>query len=216
MSRMSVYLYLATATIAGSLLCGAAALALARLRLRTICALTALSTFCFVLAWMMGAPPLLADFALLAFACCIGFVLGRGIGSPGAAVAFLVTAATVDVISFATGVTRALLRGYVSGRSHALEHLSLTLPLLGHAVPVIGIGDLMLLAATVGILRRLGHGAVPAILLPTLPFVLALAAGLLLGTGVPALPFLAVVVGVFLTRGPDRIRGAVPLQAPCT
>lgn len=215
MSRTSVYVLLTLATIAASLLCGAGALALARLRLRTICGLIASSSFCFVLAWRFGAPPLLSDLALLAFACTIGFGIGRGIGSPGAAIAFLVTAATVDTVSFATGVTRALLRGYVEGRSHALEHLSLTVPLLGRAVPVIGVGDLILLAATAGILRRLGHGAVPAILVPTLPFVLALAAGFLLRTGVPALPFLAVAVGAFLITGGRPMRGASPMHAPC-
>ena len=148
----------------------------------------------------------LHDAFALAAVLFAGALLSGLINSPGALVAFLTTGAVVDVISTYFGPTRWLLHRAQHGRwAPLIQFLSISIPLRGQIVSVIGIPDLMFLAVCTMVMRRLGCPEASAFLVPLAGLLAALLVGLLSGF-TPAIPFLAIAAGIYLHVSPPRSR----------
>lgn len=77
-----------------------------------------------------------------------------------------------------------------------LQYLCLSLPVQGRMVLIVGIGDLLVLAAIYSALRRLGNTGVWAFSAPLAGLLLAVLVGLLAG-GTFAIPFIAATTLVY-------------------
>jgi hypothetical protein len=156
-------------------------------------------------AVLIAQPPslLASNLAVLLAAVAAGTLIGRSLGQRGAIVAFCITIAVVDLFSFGGGLTRTIIDNYREGSSNLLVYLVVTVRTQGQTIPVVGVGDLLMLSALYLGLRGIGRpgGQVVALLLGSLG--VALVVGLIWG-GAPALPFLAAAVIGFLTLGEDR------------
>lgn len=140
---------------------------------------------------------LLADLAVLASALVLGSGLGSMLrGSVGLG-SFCITAAIVDVVSSHSGATARIVEGYRRGTSNLLQVLSLSAPVGGRVRPIVGIGDIVVLACIYFALRRLGHRGALAFAAPLSGLLLAVVVGLVVG-GAPALPFVAATTLAYL------------------
>ncbi len=145
-----------------------------------------------------------SNLLVLAASVAAGALIGSTLREPGAIVAFCVTIALVDFFSFGGGLTRKIIDEYARGENELLRYLAVSVSLDGRIVPVVGVGDLVVLAALYCGLRRVGEPAGVSAFVLLSSLAAALAIGLLVG-GAPALPFLAgasiAVVGVSRFRG---------------
>ncbi len=139
------------------------------------------------------------DLAVLAGAVGGVLWLERGLQTPPAVAVFLAVAAVVDYLSFSGGFTRVLVERYRAGSGGLLLYLSLDVPIRGHAIPIVGIGDLLVGGAAATALIRLGLRPAAVIGTIAVGLLTALAYGLWRG-GAPALPFVAVAVFLLVWR----------------
>ncbi|HEY9142184.1 MAG TPA: hypothetical protein VIN93_14900 [Bryobacteraceae bacterium] len=139
------------------------------------------------------------DLAVLAGATGGVLLIESGLQTQPAVAVFLAVAAVVDLLSFSGGFTHILVERYRAGSGSLLLYLSLDVPVRGHAIPIVGIGDLLVGGAAAAALLRLGLR--PAAVMSAIIFGLlsALAYGLWRG-GAPALPFIAVAVFFLVWR----------------
>lgn len=141
------------------------------------------------LAWRPASPWVSSILVVLAGGC-VGFALGLLLGSAASVVAFLTTAAAVDLVSFADGLTRQIVEAYRSGGSTTLRLLAVFVTVEGREYAVVGLGDLAILAAAyVGFSRATGSDRGPASWLLA-GLLTAFVAGVWLD-GAPAIPFIA-------------------------
>jgi hypothetical protein len=133
------------------------------------------------------------DLAVLLGAAAGVLLLEGGLRSPGAVAAFLGTAAVVDVLSMSGGLSNMLIERYRDGSSDLLLYLTLVVPIRGRAIPIVGIGDLLVGGAAATALLRLGLRPVAVVGTIAIGLLSALAYGLWRG-GAPALPFVAAAV----------------------
>lgn len=157
-------------------------------------------------AWWLG------NAALLLAVAGGALLIGRSLPTRGSLIAFLVVAGVVDLLSFGDGLTRAIIDGYRTGESDLLLRLALLAPLQGRIVPVVGISDLLIAASSAVALRGLGFGA------GRVAFALAVGLGTavivgVVARGAAALPFLAVAVGVLITRAGSSAGPGSPVNA---
>lgn len=197
-------------TLAGAACCGIPAWTLSRRANRNL-GVFLLVPYAFLLllprpAWWLG------NAALLLAVAGGALLIGRSLPTRGSLIAFLVVAGVVDLLSFGDGLTRAIIDGYRTGESDLLLRLALLAPLQGRIVPVVGISDLLIAASSAVALRGLGFGAGRV--------AFALAAGLwtavivgVVANGAAALPFLAVAVGVLITRAGSSAGPGSPVNA---
>ena len=133
------------------------------------------------------------NLAVLVGAIGAVMLLERGLGTASSVAVFLAVAAVVDIASVSGGLSRALIEGYRAGTSDILLYLTLSVPVRGRIIPIVGIGDLMVGGAAAVALLRLGFrwravmGTISVGLLGALTY------GLWRGPA-PALPFIAVAV----------------------
>ena len=80
-----------------------------------------------------------------------------------------------------------------------VTYLTVSIPLAGRTVPVLGIGDLLFLAAYFAALRRSGYWALVAFAVPVAGLLVALGVGLAVG-GVFGIPFMAAAVVAWVWR----------------
>ncbi len=144
------------------------------------------------------------DLAVLAGAVGGVLLIQGGLTSPQTVVAFLIVAAVVDLLSMSGRLSRAIVERYRSGSSQLLLYLTLVVPIRGRAIPIVGIGDLLVGGTAATALLR--HGLRPVAVMAGLAIGLlaALAYGLWRG-GAPAVPFIAVATFVFVWRHSARI-----------
>lgn len=139
---------------------------------------------------------------VLTVALVAGILLGRQVASASALSIMLVVAAISDVISTYSGFTKLLINR--AGHSHgvtAIQFLSVSIPLNGRAIPVIGVGDLMFFTVCVSVAIRLRWPQTFALLVPLAGLLTALSFGLFIGFS-PALPFLAAAILLYtLSQG---------------
>jgi hypothetical protein len=140
---------------------------------------------------------LACDAAVVAMALVAGIMIGSTLRSGPAVIAFCVAAALVDVLSFSGGLTRTIVDSYQSGDNRVLMYLSITAPVGGSIRPIVGIGDLIILAGLFAGFNHLRDRGWMPFAVPVGGLVLALGVGLAVG-GVPALPFIAAITVVYV------------------
>jgi hypothetical protein len=140
---------------------------------------------------------LLTDLAVLLGAVGGALLIGSSLGDSGAVVAFLVTAAIVDVISITFGVSRGIIDRFTEGTSDLLLYLALVGPIGGRLVPIVGISDLLIGGSAATALIRLEFRPLAVVGAIALGFIAALAYGLWQG-GAPGLPFIALTVALLV------------------
>lgn len=137
----------------------------------------------------------LSDLAVVLGAIGGAVLVGRSLGSIGAIIAFAITMAIVDLVSFGGGLTRRIVRDYRAGSSDLLRYLALTVPLNGRPTPLVGVGDLFAVGALFGGLVRVHRRTFRAAAFMLGGLVVAIAVGLVAG-GAPGLPFLALAAAL--------------------
>lgn len=149
---------------------------------------------------------LLPDVAVFVMALLLGSSLGLLIKSPVALASFCMAAAVADIVSFSAGPTARLIDAFRDDSSDLLRYLCLSLPLDGRLRPIVGIGDLIILATLFFAFRRLGHRGAGALAAPVAGLLLALVVGLVLGGSIFAVPFMAATSLVYLWMAGRRSR----------
>jgi hypothetical protein len=140
---------------------------------------------------------LLSNFAVLLAAASLGNLIGIILKTESSLITFMITASLVDILSFSGGLTRRIISDYVQNKNMLLQFLCFSLPVKGRIIPVVGIGDLVIMAA---VFRALLTFQVPDwqnFLVPVTGLIAALFVGLAVG-GVYALPFICAAVVLFL------------------
>lgn len=142
-----------------------------------------------------------ADGLVILAAATAGALIGVTLRSRGALIAFLVTVAAVDFVSYTGGLTRLIVDDFHSG-STLLLFLAVCAPVDGVARPIVGVGDILSAATVVVAMRELGFSQFDRLAAPATGLLAALGVGLTLG-GVYALPFMsATCVAWLLLRAP--------------
>ncbi|OYV93017.1 MAG: hypothetical protein B7Z68_09185 [Acidobacteria bacterium 21-70-11] len=162
-----------------------------------------------VCLWRSPQSWVVSDTLVLSVAVLAGGLLSLSLASDAAVVAFLTVGAVVDAFSSTLGLTAALLKSYVAGKSHLLEVLSISAPFDGKVIPIVGISDLFFLGVVFSALGRFGHRRAASFLVPTGGLVLALAVAFLTNF-VAALPEVALVTIVYLALH-RRARVSLPI-----
>jgi hypothetical protein len=138
-----------------------------------------------------------SNVAVLSVSIAVGTRIGRGLASRGALLAFAVTASIIDIVSFTAGPTRWLLgRGSGSARE-GIRYLAVSLPVSGRDVPIVGVGDLLILAVLFTGLRGLRMPTFSSAAVLCAGLLAALAVGLVAG-GAFGIPFMAGAAGFYL------------------
>jgi hypothetical protein len=143
------------------------------------------------------------DLAVLTGAVGGVLLLEGGLQTKATVVVFLSVAAIVDVESMSGGLSHLLVERYRTGTSDFLLYLTLVAPIRDRAIPIVGIGDLLVGGAAATALLRLGLRPVPVMGTFAIGLLSALAYGLWRG-GAPALPFVTVFVLILVWQ--NRIR----------
>ncbi len=194
MSQALLYLLIFVATSGAALVVFAGVCAVVPLPHRTRWALFAVSVlgYAALLALQPGSW-FVSDVAVLAVAILFGATLGNTLSSRQALSVFVVVAASMDLYSFSGGLTARIIAEYRSGTSLLLQYLSLSIPGGARIIPVVGVGDLIILGGIYASLRRLRYPAWECFIAPWLGLIAALVVGLIVG-GIYALPFVALAV----------------------
>jgi hypothetical protein len=141
--------------------------------------------------WIVG------DLLIVLLSISAGKVIGGMIKSWQALIAFCLTLAVMDLISFYLGPTASLVSSFRHGNSLPLQYLSISIPLGKQIQPILGIGDGMALASTYSALIQLRYPQWQIFLVPLAGLLVALAVGLAAG-GIFALPFMAAAVILYV------------------
>jgi hypothetical protein len=120
-------------------------------------------------------------------------LIGANLRTARSVVAFLVTAAVVDILSISSGFSRLIIDQYQAGTSDLLLYLTLVMPIGTRLVPIVGVSDLLVGGSAATALIRIGLRPIAVIGALTVGFIAALAYGLWRG-GAPGLPFIAVTI----------------------
>ena len=164
----------------------------------------------------LGAPaalPLallfLADALRVTAAVCLALALARGVNSPGAALLVAVAAAASDIFSVFAGPTRALVRE----DAPILDFLLLIFPTFGYPLGfALGLADFVFLALFVALAAYLALNPLTTLVLGCASVLLAMLAGLLLGTALPALP--AIALAFLAANTPPLLRSFLAGRKP--
>ncbi len=148
----------------------------------------------------------LSNSIVLITAVLAGSSLGLLLSSEPSVISFSIAAAAVDIFSFSGGVTKNIITSYQSGESLLLRFLTISVPVQGNIVPVVGIGDLFILGGIYFSLKKLNYSDWESILVPLSGLLLALIIGLLIG-GVFSIPFIALTVTIYVVYRRRRNRG---------
>jgi hypothetical protein len=199
MTRNELYLLLATAMVAVGLLCVGGVLLEQRLSrpVRRLLLTGCAAVFLVLLPLPFAAIWPLSLLALLGLGVLGGSAIGRSLASPDAVIAFLVVVSVIDVISFRGGPTAWIIEGYRTGTSELLLHLAVTFPVRGRMVPLVGVGDLVIMSALIEATRRFGYPTPEVVAALAVALVSALAVGLAAG-GIYFLPFVAATMTPYL------------------
>lgn len=161
-----------------------------------------------LLVWQ-PAPPWISNLGVLLAGSCLGFLLGRVLGSAAAVLTFLTTAAVVDLFSFSDGITNRIIEAYRSGGSAILRFLAVFVEAGGREYAVVGVSDIAILAAAyVGFWKATGVEWESAGWL-----LIGLLAAFVVGTltnGAPGIPFLAAAGLVVFLRTRNRVEAHSP------
>ena len=130
----------------------------------------------------------LADALRVAAAVSLALALARQVTSPGAALLVAVAASASDLFSVFAGPTKAL----VQEEAPILDFLLLIFPTFGYPLGfALGLADFVFLALFVALAAYLALKPLTTLVLCCVSILIAMLAGLLLGTALPALPAIA-------------------------
>lgn len=152
--------------------------------------------------------PWVSNLSVLLAGSCLGFLFGHLLGSSASVIAFLTTAAVVDLLSFSDGLTNQIVEGYRTGSSTILPFLAVFVEISGREYAVVGVSDIAILsAAYLGLQKATESEWEPAVWL-----LLGLLSAFLVGitfSGAPGIPFLAAggCIFVFLHSRRQRDSG---------
>lgn len=160
--------------------------------------LVVLGGYGLIVLWRPGVP-VVPDFSVVLVGCCLGFLFGRFLGSTASVLAFLTTAAIVDLLSFSHGLTARILEAYRTNGSEILRSLAVFVELGGREYAVVGVSDIAILtAAYLGLALATGSKWEPGLWL-----LAGLLAAFLVGVfsgGAPGMPFMATAAWAFVAR----------------
>lgn len=139
---------------------------------------------------MQVAPWPISDITIMLVAVLAGSAIGLALPSSPSLVAFCITAGIVDFLSFRGGLTSKIIADYNQGHNLLLQYLCITAPISGRPIPIIGIGDLIILGSVFCALSQIGYDGWLSFVFPLGGVLIALAVGLL-KEGAPAIPFIA-------------------------
>ena len=143
----------------------------------------------------------LADALRVAAAAAVAVALARQVTSPGAALLVAVAASASDLFSVFAGPTKALVRE----DAPILDFLLLIFPTFGYPLGfALGIADFIFLALFVALAGYLALNPLATLVFGCVSVLLAMLAGLLLGTALPALPFIA--LSFLISNAPSLCR----------
>lgn len=153
--------------------------------------------------FLLGVLLLFANVLRLVGAAAVGISLARNVQSAGVALLIALVATGADLFSVFAGPTRALLEG----DSPVLNLLLLIFPVFGDPLGfALGLSDFIFLALFAGMSRFLGLRYLFTLIGVCAGAIVAIVAGLLLVTPLPALPFISVV---FLLVNGDLIAASL-------
>ena len=141
---------------------------------------------------------LVANVTVLVSSACAGAALARLARTRSALLALAAAASAAAVVSYLVGPTRWVLERAGTAREWGVSHyLAVFVPVRTGAVPVVGWGDLVVVAAFYTALRGLGAGVWGAAGPPVLGLVAALGLGLAHG-GAYAVPFMTIALAAYI------------------
>ncbi len=153
--------------------------------------------------WFRPASLTASNIAVLGLAVTAATVLGRSFQTNGAVIAFSVAASIADIISFTVGPTRSLLEHADRTAGSLISYLALSISRGQIIVPVVGLGDLLVLGVYFIALKHVGISAAQRFTIPAAGLLAALAVGLLAG-GAFGIPFMALAVVALLLQADRR------------
>ena len=162
-----------------------------------------------VLLWLQPAGWTVTNIAVILAAAAGAHLLSSQLRSPSAVVVFLVTASVVDFVSFSGGLTHRIVESYRSGGNQLLLYLTLSVPMAGRIVPIVGFGDLLVGGAAISALVQAGLPPRPVWIAIIAGLVGALIIGISIG-GAPAVPMMAaaclILVATRKSKGLHEVR----------
>jgi hypothetical protein len=118
-----------------------------------------------------------------------GSLIGFLLKSQSSVIAFAITASIVDVLSFSGGLTNKIIANFYESKSLLLQFLAISIPLKGKTAPIVGIGDLLIMAALFYALLKLKYPGWQCFVVLLSSLLLALALGLFT-KGIFGIPFI--------------------------
>lgn len=201
MGNTAIYLIIFVAILVACLLVFAGTLLATKLNRLPLFSATALVLVIYLAFYLLQVRNwVVLSGLVLVTAVLVGACIGRTVSSETALVALCTAAAVADLVSFSFGLTHVILSSYAGGRSRLLLYLTFSVPIRSHVVPLVGIGDFIILGAIFPGLRKLGYTLSEAFLAPVTGLMIAVMVGLLVN-GIFALPFIAgAVIGYILIK----------------
>ncbi len=142
-----------------------------------------------IMLWTKIAPWIASDIAVILVAMLAASVIGVSLNSVSALIVFCITAGIIDFFSFSGGLTAKIIVDYQQRQGLWLQYLSISAPIFGQMIPIIGVGDLIVMGSVYSALLQLGYGGWLPFLFPLIGLLVALCIGLWIG-GIYALPFI--------------------------
>jgi hypothetical protein len=141
-----------------------------------------------LLVWQPGSL-ILSNAAVLAAAVMAGSLIGSLLKRQSSVIAFAITASIVDVLSFSGGLTNKIITNFYESKSLLLQFLAISIPLKGKTIPIVGIGDLLIMAALFYALLKLKYPGWHCFVVLLCGLLLALVLGLFT-KGIFGIPFI--------------------------
>ena len=150
-----------------------------------------------VFLFLMPENWILINLVVVSVAGIGGSGLGLLLKTRQSLVIFCIVASIVDIYSVAQGPTSAVVEDYKAGTSDLLRYLVISMPVDGSILPLVGIGDFLIISAVYFVLIRLKYDRLQLALVPLLGLLLAIIIGLQIG-GIFAIPFIAATTIAYL------------------
>ncbi len=150
---------------------------------------------------------ILSNLVLFLASTVLGFGISWLLPSVPSVWTFLLVASVADAVSYGWGFTASTIESYASGSSELLRFLSISIPSGARLQPIVGVGDLVILASLFSALHRLKIRRIAAFGFPTAGLIVAAALGLAVG-GVFAVPFIAASTAILLIYRRRALRRA--------
>ena len=147
--------------------------------------------------WYRPPSLIVSNTVVLGLAIAAATAIGRRFREAQSIIAFSIAASIADIISFTVGPTRSILENAERTSGSFISYLALSIPRLEGIVPVVGVGDLLVLGVYFVALKQVGATALWRLPIPTAGLLVALGVGLMTG-GAFGIPFMALAAIAYL------------------